>query len=111
MWHYKIVKNYYTTEYELNEYGEEGWELVTVSYHRLYFKKWVEPSMMPTGTIAGPTLVDAPKPSWHYTGPTGATGNTGTMTVPTVTVVEAGRPQVVEIAQPQVVEVVVQEVL
>lgn len=110
MWHYKIVKNYYTTEYELNEYGEEGWELVTVSYHRLYFKKWVEPSMTPTGPMTS-LSASAPAPSWHYTGPTGATGTTGVMTVPTVTVVEAGQPQFVEIAKPQVVEVVVQEVL
>lgn len=39
MWEYKIVDNYYTTEAELNVLGEEGWELIEICYHKLYFKR------------------------------------------------------------------------
>lgn len=80
MWHYKIVKNYYTTEEELDMYGEEGQELVTVSYHRLYFKKWVEPAeTTPTAGVVGPT-VSAPVSTLET-----CTGSTG----PMVTIPEA----------------------
>lgn len=74
MWSYKIIKNYYTTEDELNEYGSDGWELVTVSYHRLYFKKWVEPEMILSVSLVSSTTVETELFHPSYTGPTGTTG-------------------------------------
>jgi hypothetical protein len=81
MWSYKIVKNYYTTEDELNEYGSDGWELVTVSYHRLYFKKWVEPETIWTVTLVETPEVDTEQ--FHPRRLTGPTGTTGTTSTPT----------------------------
>ena len=43
MWSYKIIKDYYTTEDDLNTCGMDDWELVAVRDQRHYFKKWVEP--------------------------------------------------------------------
>lgn len=109
MWSYKIIKNYYTTEDELNEYGSDGWELVTVSYHRLYFKKWVEPETFWAVTLVETTEVDsAPFNHGHSTGPTGMytvdavtgyTGHTGPIIEPMT-----GDEVIVDVApQPEVI--------
>ena len=58
MWSYKIIKNYYTTEEELDMYGSDGWELVCVRGQRHYFKKWVEPEYWLASPVKGPEPVE-----------------------------------------------------
>lgn len=72
MWKYKIIKNWYVGEDELDMCGADDWELVSVRDQRHYFKKWFEPEEIypwneKSSAHTGP---------WHSwcTGPTGPTG-------------------------------------
>lgn len=71
MWTYKIIKNWYVTEDELDTYGADDWELVGIRDQRHYFKKWVEPEFI----VPWDEKLTHTGPWRHWTtGPTGPTG-------------------------------------